>query len=62
MIYGSFGNHRLLCGDARAADHYAKALEKAKAQFVFTDPPTSEQASGPSAEKVGTIVSLLRYL
>ncbi len=40
------GNHQLLCGDARAADDYAKVLEKAKAQFVFTDPPYNVPIDG----------------
>ena len=40
------GNHRLLCGDARSADDYAKVLEKAKAQFVFTDPPYNVPIDG----------------
>jgi DNA modification methylase len=40
------GNHRLLCGDARSADDYAKVLDKAKAQFVFTDPPYNVPIDG----------------
>jgi DNA modification methylase len=36
----------LLCGDARSADDYAKVLEKAKAQFVFTDPPYNVPIDG----------------
>jgi DNA modification methylase len=40
------GNHRLLCGDARLADDYAKVLERAKAQFIFTDPPYNVPIDG----------------
>jgi DNA modification methylase len=40
------GNHRLLCGDARSADAYATVLDKAKAQFVFTDPPYNVPIDG----------------
>jgi DNA modification methylase len=40
------GNHRLLCGDARSEDDYARVLDKAKAQFVFTDPPYNVPIDG----------------
>jgi hypothetical protein len=40
------GNHRLLCGDARSAGDYARVLDKAKAQFVFTDPPYNVPIDG----------------
>jgi DNA modification methylase len=35
----ALGKHRLLCGDARDQVAYARLLERAKAEFVFTDPP-----------------------
>jgi DNA modification methylase len=40
------GNHRLLCGDARSADDHTKVLDKATAQFVFTDPPYNVPIDG----------------
>ena len=33
------GQHRLVCGDARAEDSYQSLMEGSKAQFVFSDPP-----------------------
>lgn len=39
------GDHRLLCGDARDADSYARLLE-APAQMVFTDPPYNVPIAG----------------
>ena len=33
------GKHRLICGDATDAGVYARLLEDAEAQMVFTDPP-----------------------
>ena len=33
------GSHRLQCGDARDKAAYARLMEGAKAEFVFTDPP-----------------------
>src|ERR1700730_6307951 len=40
------GNHRLLCGDARAQTAYDTLLDGAKAQFVFTDPPYNVAIDG----------------
>src|SRR5262245_61523652 len=40
------GNHRLLCGDARAQSAYDRLLEGAKAEFVFTDPPYNVAIEG----------------
>src|SRR5579862_5858267 len=33
------GDHRLLCGDARNAESYARLMDRKGAQMVFTDPP-----------------------
>lgn len=33
------GNHRLLCGDAKAEDSYARLMGGDKAQLALTDPP-----------------------
>src|SRR5437763_398218 len=33
------GRHRLLCGDARNADHVARLMEGAHASMAFLDPP-----------------------
>jgi DNA modification methylase len=40
------GNHRLLCGDARDQASYDRLLEGAKAEFVFTDPPSNVAIDG----------------
>jgi DNA modification methylase len=40
------GNHRVLCGDARAQSAYDRLLEGAKAEFVFTDPPYNVAIEG----------------
>jgi DNA modification methylase len=40
------GNHRLLCGDARAQSAYDRLLEGAKAEFVFSDPPYNVAIEG----------------
>jgi DNA modification methylase len=40
------GNHRLLCGDARNQAAYEFLLERAKAEFVFTDPPYNVRIDG----------------
>ena len=33
------GNHRLMCGDSTSEDDFAKLMDGAKADMVFTDPP-----------------------
>lgn len=40
------GSHRLLCGDARDPDVWAKLMDGASAQMVFTDPPYNVKISG----------------
>jgi DNA modification methylase len=40
------GKHHLLCGDARDQAAYARLLEGAKAEFVFTDPPYNVAIDG----------------
>jgi DNA modification methylase len=40
------GPHRLLCGDARSPDAYAKLLSGTKADLVFTDPPYNVRIDG----------------
>ncbi len=40
------GKHRLLCGDAIDPDAYARLLDGAKAQMVFTDPPYNVPIDG----------------
>lgn len=40
------GPHRLLCGDATRPEAYARLLEGAKAQLVFTDPPYNVPIDG----------------
>jgi DNA modification methylase len=40
------GKHRLLCGDARDEQHYARILDGDKASFVFTDPPYNVKIAG----------------
>jgi DNA modification methylase len=40
------GPHRLLCGDARSPDAYAKLLDGKKADLVFTDPPYNVRIDG----------------
>ncbi len=42
----SMGKHRLICGDATDADTYARLLEGAEAQMVFTDPPYNVPIEG----------------
>ena len=39
-------DHRALCGDARAADSYARLLGSCQAQMVFTDPPYNCPVNG----------------
>ena len=41
-----FGKHRLICGDATDADTYARLLDGAEAQMVFTDPPYNLRIDG----------------
>jgi 16S rRNA G966 N2-methylase RsmD len=40
------GEHRLICGDARDPDVFAKLLGHEKAEFVFTDPPYNVPIEG----------------
>jgi DNA modification methylase len=40
------GKHRLLCGDARRAEDYARLLDGAVADLVFTDPPYNVPIDG----------------
>lgn len=40
------GPHRLFCGDATAADSFARLLGGAKAALIFTDPPYNVPISG----------------
>jgi DNA modification methylase len=40
------GNHRLICGDARDSAVYARLLNGAHAQMVFTDPPYNVPVNG----------------
>ncbi len=40
------GKHRLLCGDATDPDTYARLLDGAYAQMVFTDPPYNVPVEG----------------
>ena len=42
----SIGKHRLLCGDATDPDAYARLLDGAAAQMVFTDPPYNVPIDG----------------
>jgi len=39
-------SHRLLCGDARSPEAYAKLLGDTKADLVFTDPPYNVRIDG----------------
>ncbi|MGE0666124.1 MAG: site-specific DNA-methyltransferase [Sphingomonadales bacterium] len=40
------GRHRLICGDATAADTYQRLLGHERAQMVFTDPPYNVPIGG----------------
>ena len=37
------GDHRVMCGDSRNADHVSRLLGKAKINVAFTSPPYAEQ-------------------
>jgi ParB-like chromosome segregation protein Spo0J len=45
------GPHRLLCGDARDADSYARVLRNDAAQMVFTDPPYNVPIRGHASTR-----------
>jgi DNA modification methylase len=40
------GNHRLLCGDARSADHIARLMAHCRADMAFLDPPYNVRIGG----------------
>ena len=40
------GDHRLICGDSTDPDTYARLLEGAEAQMIFTDPPYNVPIEG----------------
>lgn len=40
------GRHRLVCGDAREHEHYARLMGSEKADLVFTDPPYNVPIDG----------------
>ena len=40
------GKHRLICGDAICPDTYARLLDGAEAQMIFTDPPYNVPIDG----------------
>jgi DNA modification methylase len=40
------GKHRLLCGDATKTESFARLLDGAKAQMIFTDPPYNVRIDG----------------
>ena len=40
------GNHRLLCGDARCADHMSKLMASCRADVAFLDPPYNRRIAG----------------
>ena len=40
------GEHRLICGDATDHDTYARLLDGAEAQMIFTDPPYNVPIDG----------------
>jgi len=40
------GSHRILCGDARDADSYARLMEDRRAEVVFVDPPYNVAIDG----------------
>jgi DNA modification methylase len=40
------GNHRLMCGDARCADHISKLMTGCRADLAFLDPPYNVRIAG----------------
>jgi DNA modification methylase len=40
------GNHRLMCGDARCADHISKLMTSCRADMAFLDPPYNVRIAG----------------
>jgi DNA modification methylase len=46
------GNHRLICGDSRNIETYAKLLMKSKVRLVFTSPPYDNQRNYELSEKL----------
>ena len=42
----SIGKHRLICGDATDPEPYARLLDGAEAQMIFTDPPYNVPIEG----------------
>jgi DNA modification methylase len=40
------GNHRLMCGDARCADHISKLMAGCRADLAFLDPPYNVRIAG----------------
>jgi DNA modification methylase len=40
------GNHRLMCADARRADHISKLMTSCRADMAFLDPPYNVRISG----------------
>lgn len=40
------GRHRLVCGDARSAEHMALLMQSDRADMVFTDPPYNVKIDG----------------
>jgi DNA modification methylase len=40
------GNHRLMCGDARRADHISKLMTRCRADMSFLDPPYNVRIAG----------------
>lgn len=40
------GRHRLICGDAREADHYTRLLQGEQVDLIFTDPPYNVPIDG----------------
>jgi DNA modification methylase len=40
------GNHRLMCADARRADHISKLMKRCRADMAFLDPPFNVRIAG----------------